>query len=204
MPSEVSICNMALQKLGNEAITALSEDSKRARACNLYYDINRDAILAAFPWNGCVKRARLARLAEEPEWGFSYKYQLPADCLRVLRAFDDESAGEDDTYEITYQVESRELLTDATEVYVKYIKREEDPNKYSPLLIEAMACRLAVQLVYNLAASTTLREQAFQEYDLVLREARKTDGREGTTRQKRQLSSWLEGRRGGAVPDLDY
>ena len=56
MTSQVAICNQALVKVGASRITALTDDTKQARALNAIYDVKRDAELAANPWTFATKR----------------------------------------------------------------------------------------------------------------------------------------------------
>jgi len=191
--SEVHICNMALGSLGAEQINALTENSQAARWCNIFYETNRDACLVLHNWNGVTKRATLARLSAAPAWGYQYKYQLPSDCLRVWRAKATASE-DDDTGEIEYKVEGRELLTDEENVYIKYIARETDPTKYPPLVIEVMAARLSWLLAYPVARSSSLQQEKLKEFDMILAEARRIDAMEGTAEQIKESDSWLTAR----------
>jgi len=57
--TDVDICNGALLELGEEVIVALSDNNKRARACNQRYADIRDSILRSHLWNFAVKRETL-------------------------------------------------------------------------------------------------------------------------------------------------
>ena len=86
MPSVVDICNEALDLLGAATITALTQNSKEARLCNRNYELVRDSVLRAHPWNTAVTRKNLPQDATAPDFGFTYQYTLPTDpfCSRVL------------------------------------------------------------------------------------------------------------------------
>lgn len=62
--TEVSICNMALSRIGHTTISALSDANDAARQCNLHYEPSRDGLLRAHPWNFAMKRTRLITQAE--------------------------------------------------------------------------------------------------------------------------------------------
>jgi len=49
--TEVELANMALARVGHDKITALTDDNKAARQCNLHFANERDNVLRAFPWN---------------------------------------------------------------------------------------------------------------------------------------------------------
>jgi len=57
--SDVEICNSALQKIGAETITTLSDNTRRAALCNRQYDKVRKKLLRAHPWNFAIRRAAL-------------------------------------------------------------------------------------------------------------------------------------------------
>lgn len=171
MTSAVELCNGALMRLGASAILALDEDSKAARLCAQFFPRVRDAVLRCHPWNCALARADLARLATSPIFGFANAYQLPSDCLRVL-ALADEG--------ISFRIEGRMLLCDAEAAQILYIQCVSDPTQFDPLLGEAIVARLAAELAYPIANSTTLAQSMMQLYERKLREARGVDSQEGS------------------------
>jgi hypothetical protein len=147
MVSVVGIVNSALIKIGADTITSLTDDSAEARAANAQYEKLRDEVLRAHPWNFAIARQSLARLAEAPPFGFTWQYQLPSDGLRVLFMNDGRAA---------FEIEGRRLLTDEGEAHVLYVRRVTDPNEFDAMFREALAYRIAADLAYPLANSTTL------------------------------------------------
>ena len=83
MASEVGICNLALQKLGAESISSLTEDSRNARAVNACYAEMRDAEISAHPWSFARTRATLTASATTPDFEFTYQFTLPVGALRL-------------------------------------------------------------------------------------------------------------------------
>ena len=173
MTSVVDICNSALNLIGATNIIARSEDSKSARVCNQRYENVRDAVFRAHPWNCLIRRTDLAADSDDPAFTFAYQYTLPTDpyCLRVLHL---------DYHDIDYKVEGRKILTDESTVNLVYLARVTDPNEYDMLLVEAIAARLAADISYNLANSTSLTPTMWQLYESKLSEARFVDATEGT------------------------
>jgi len=84
MSSSVQICNRALQRLGVKRITALTDDSRNARACNVAYDSVRKALLRSHPWGFAVKRASIAADTVAPAFNKARYFTLPSDYLRLL------------------------------------------------------------------------------------------------------------------------
>lgn len=168
MASEVGICNLALQKLGASRITSLSEDSPNARHCNAAYEAIRDRELRAYPWSFALARKVLAPDSTDPAFGPEYQFSLPTDFLRLHPDHDYQA-------ETDWQIEGRKLLTsDGDTLYLRYIKRVEDPNEFDPLFIDALAGRLALQLCESITQSNTKKNLLELEYRDTIASARRT------------------------------
>jgi hypothetical protein len=171
MPSQVDICNRALQILGQRRITTLTDGSAGADACAAAWDACLEAELRAHPWNCAVKRAELAADATEPTWGRANAFQLPSDFLRLLRGYPEDLLADDD-----YQIEGRKILTDSDgPLYIRYIYKVEDPNEMDALFREALAFRLALAMCEELTQSNTKKELLMDEYKAAVREARRVN-----------------------------
>lgn len=173
--SDVEICNRALDAIGARIITSLTDGTREAGLCARYYEQVRDDILRSHPWNCATKRASLAASVTAPAHGFAYAYPLPSDCLRVV-----EVAGEDEDGG-AWQVEAGSIVTDLTApLNIRYIYRVEAAVLLDPLLVSAIAARLAMELAQPLTGSAEMRQRMEQEFRTRLRAARSADGQEGT------------------------
>jgi len=186
MASEVQICNLALSKLGEEPIISLTEDSKSGRACNLIYADTRDNLLRSHPWNFATVRQSLALLTTTPAYEFNYEYQLPVNCLKVLKM---DPEGND----ITFKVEGRKLLTDEKPVNILYIARIVDPSQFDSLFIEVLSAKLASELAVTLTESINLADFLNQKYEIALSSARGMDAQECTP-ENIIATSWINSR----------
>jgi hypothetical protein len=186
MVSVVGIVNSGLVKVGADPITSFNDDKAEARLASAQYEKLRDEVLRAHPWNFAVARAVLGRLAEAPPFGFAYRYQLPADCLRVLTLNDGA---------IVFEVEGRCLLTDEEVAELVYVRCVTDPNEFDAMFREALAYRLAADLAYPLANSTTLATSMLQLYRNALALARSVDGQESGAQRTLEASAWIDVRR---------
>jgi len=74
MASKVEICNSALNMLGANNITDITEDSKNARLLNQRYDPVRDAIFRSHAWNCLIKRVQLAQDTDTPTHEYAKQY----------------------------------------------------------------------------------------------------------------------------------
>lgn len=182
MASEVSICNVALLRLGHDTITSLSDATRGARVMNGLYAETRDSLLRSHPWNFAVRRVDLALLSDTPTFEFAYQFALPDDCLKVIRT-EDEAAGS--AYE--YRIEglsdgSRVLLYDSDTCGLEYIAQVTDPNQMDVSFRDAFAARLAAEACMLLTDNATLAKNLWDAAELKLRMAMTADAQEGTPR----------------------
>lgn len=170
MPSVVEICNQALDKLGHGPITSLTDGTTASNLCNRNWPIVRDEVLRDHPWNFAITRTSTSPSTDTPGWGFTYQHTLPTDCLRVLEV-KDMLPGE-------YQLESQGILADDSILYIRYVKRETDPNKYDSMFVNAVACRLALEMCESLTQSNTKKDALWREYDEWVNKAKSADAKE--------------------------
>lgn len=170
MSSVIDLCNKALDKLGQGAITSLSDGTKSSRLCDRTWPLVRDQVLRDHPWNFAVKRATLAASETAPDWGFTAQFPLPSDSLRLIEVRD-LSTGE-------YQVENGHILADATVLYVRYIARITDPNVYDSLFVDTASTRMAFEMCEAFTQSNQKKQALFEEYSDSLTRAMRVDGQE--------------------------
>ena len=170
MASTVDICNGALNQLGATTILSLTEDSKNARLCNSRFTQVRDAVFRSHPWNCLQTRVELASSTTAPAWGYSFKYDLPGDCLRLLRILD---------YDSNYKVEGRSILSNNSSMKILYISRVEDPNQYDELLRETLSAALGADIAYAITSNNTTSQNMIVNYQEKLKDARFVDSTEG-------------------------
>mgnify|MGYP001444453935 CR=1 FL=1 len=170
MASTVDICNGALNQLGATTILSLTEDSKNARLCNSRFTQVRDAVFRSHPWNCLQKRLELSSSTVTPAWGFSFKYDLPGDCLRLLRILD---------YDSNHKVEGRSILSNNSSMKILYISRVTDPNQYDENLRETLSAALAADIAYAVTSNNTTQQNMIALYQDKLKDARFVDSTEG-------------------------
>ena len=170
MASVVDICNKALNQLGASTILTLTEDSKNARLCNARYIQIRDAVFRSHPFNCLQKRVELSSSTTTPAWGYSFQYDLPGDCLRLLRILD---------YDSDHKVEGRSILSNNSSMKILYISRITDPNQYDELLRETISAALAADIAYAITSNNTTQQNMIALYQDKLRDARFVDSTEG-------------------------
>lgn len=182
---KATVCNFALAKCGEQRIISMTDDSKNAILCRLHFDQTYREVLRNHPWNFAIRRATLAEISGYTGIEFEHQYQLPADCMRVLRLDSDDTS--------VFNVEGRTIVTDETPCNIVYIGMDDNLNLCDPLFIKVLALELAVKLSYNLTETRTQTDGLLEEAKLAWVEARSMDAQEGTPR-KVELSEWLSAR----------
>ena len=111
---EIVICNLALGQVGEYQITSSATSTKQYELCERYYDEVVKDVLSDHTWNEAKKRAYLVEEADAPVFGFSYRFELPSDLIKVIRIGD----GEND-YEF-WEVENGYILTNLAQSPLSY------------------------------------------------------------------------------------
>lgn len=163
------ICNAALGLIGQNFITGLDDGTHTANQCNIFFLPARDACLRDHLWNFAQKRAALAQTtAPGSQW--SYAYQLPADCLRVIAL---NAAAQRE-----WAVEGRTLVTNEPTVIILYIAKVDDVNLWDALFVDAFTILLASKLALAVAHDAGYSADLFKLYNLRLADAKAVDGQE--------------------------
>lgn len=192
--SIVQICNNALIKLGADTIISLSDNTKSARLCNKMYSILRDDLLRSHPWNFAIKRLGLAKLSAAPSFGYTFQYQLPSDCLRVLKLSE---------HRTEYRIEGRKLLTDSNDINLIYIKKEEDTTQYDANFSNVLALRIASEIAYNITNSASMVNITADLYKKALAEAKTFDAQEDSINVLK-TDTFLDARHGGSPSGITF
>ncbi len=175
----VDIVNRALSKLGEARLTSLDDPVKAAGLAKSLYDAVVDSEMAAHSWNFAKARLMLPAEAERPPFGWPYQYILPQDCLRVLSVGDWPPAALSNYINADqrlYTLEGGRILSRLEPpLPLIYIARVTDSALYPAEFKEALAAKLAVEMVEDLSGSTSKREMAWREYDLAIRQAKRVN-----------------------------
>ena len=192
MASVVSICNSALVEIGEPRITSLTESNKPARECNEHYEEQRDNELREHLWNFAAERVKLAKLSSTPAFEFDNEFQLPADWLRTVTVHDND-AGRGTAL---YKLEGRKILSNAEDIYLRYVRRIVDPDEMTPDFREALAARLGRKLAVSLANSNEIAERMQIRHRRLILKAKSIDAIEDFPEQMPE-SSWVTARHRG-------
>jgi hypothetical protein len=180
MASDVTICNLALMRIGvSQPIADLSEQTTAAILANTIFADTRDLVLRSAHWGFARKVAALALVAEDPtdDWGFSYRYPADAVDIRKIRSGLRRVDPRDErvSYELSSDGSGLLIYTDQEDAVAEYTWRVTTVEWYPPDFVSALAWRLAVDLAMALAPSTlgsAMRDKAEQYYRAAIIDAK--------------------------------
>lgn len=191
--TDVDICNRALSRLGTRStIAALDENSTEARAASIWYAATRDALLRVHDWNFARHRVTLGELGGAPA-GWTYRYALPADCLRLLRIVSVRGDREPARFEVVSDGALRSVLSDEPEAEAIYTMRVVDPTLYDAAFSAALVDQLAAHIAYPVTQKTEVAVRLAQMARATLADAMVANAGEAMSLTDR-LPDWIEGR----------
>lgn len=172
------ICNLALSYLGNtREIATMSEKTTEAILCNRFYDITRQSLLKMFPWNFAVKQAALVLVEDETDNTYTYVYEKPSDCLRVLKVMSTKDCWmETNNYNVVYGnpgVIIQRIVCDLSDAMVSYIVDVQDTEAMPAEFIDAFALMLATRIAMPLSSSGALTQAVQQQAQIALDTAKR-------------------------------
>lgn len=166
----VDIWNLALQLCGNETVILTVDDvNKATRLCRTSYDQARRALLQRHPWKFAAKRVIVdLDTSEVPAFGYSGRYLLPDDYIRVITI--------DEDWQAQWTREGRYILySSGAAIKLRYVVDESDIEKFDPLFISALVAELASLIVYPLTQSNERRNEVTEAAKLALRHAKRAN-----------------------------
>lgn len=184
MASIIDICNLALGHLGDEAnVSSIDppDGTTQAVHCSRFYAISRDSLLERHAWSFATKRETLAQLATPTTTIWENQYTVPVDLIKpliVLPADVEDTPGgtDEDTY--PYLREGNRILTNLENASLRFIFRQADTTRYSPLFIDTLALFLASKMAGPIIKGKEGRAVAkalLQEAEIMLSRATSAD-----------------------------
>jgi len=161
--SKIEIINRALLKLGEPPVSSLS-DAAFGKSYDMIYKDIKKLLLSAYPWRFACALKQLVRSDEK--FGQRFMYQLPEDCLLLLKVVDADANMALKRYEIAGQAI---VVETALSIAAEYVKDQDDDAVFSPLFKEALASKLAAELAMRLKHSANFKQVFENEfYNLVM------------------------------------
>lgn len=195
MVSKIDICNYALQEIGGDVITSLTEGTPNARECNLRYDSARRSLLSMHPWNFAIKRAALNANATGPLFNYGYAYTLPTDFLYMVMTGLEEQFQSPTTQLVNsalyvhdvpesggidkYRIEGNNLLSYDDNVKIIYVADIEDVQLFSKTFVELLSRYLASKIAYRVTGNKSERDTQMAIFKEEMNEFMAIDSQQG-------------------------
>jgi hypothetical protein len=162
--TDIQICNLALARLGDSRITALTDATAQAQFCTLFYTQTVEELQAEFDWQFCRKQVNLTS-GTAPLTGYSTQYALPADFIRAIRLGNIDASENFGTWEIV----GTNLHTNLTSsVALDYIANITTTTSFPAIFTELLSIKLAAVLAMPLTGSKDLFTQLAEVYGATL------------------------------------
>lgn len=186
--TEVQIWNIALSRVGERAVSSVSDTSAAAGHCQTHYDFCLKEVLERFEWPFARRQAILSEPDGVEREGWEYCYLLPSDCVKPLRLLaEDERAGLLTPYTRTPyavmpainaddSIDGMLLCTDAESgedfEVLEYIALVEYIPSYPSIFVSALAWRLASELALSVSKKRDVSTACLQMFEIVLSQAK--------------------------------
>lgn len=165
----VQICNMALGRLGIDLITALTDDTRQARACATHYEQTVEEVLAEFNWAFAKTTSELAQSEDDNHTDYTYIYQLPPDFNHMIEIVSVDTQDQD------WQVVGDKLGCNLTTCTIRYVRNGVVAAKFPSWFIPPLYLRLASKIAFYLTQSMGAEQQMLQLYAMALPRAKQLD-----------------------------
>lgn len=195
MATKTSLVNIALGRAQCPRINDVDTDtSKEAKVARDIHDDMRDNLLRKYLWSFAKKRVELAEVSQAPAFGYDNAFGLPADYLRTISVHPADS----ECAKIKYKLETvsvlgtdtRVIVTNATQLFLRYVARQESVALMDPMFRESFAWDLAVHFALAVKESTSQAEFCRKEFRHSLVEARAANSIEDWP-EEFPLGSWV-------------
>lgn len=183
--SVVQICNLALSHIGMNLINLLTEPTKEAQRCNLYYPIVRDFVLEDHPWGFASRKVDLALISKKPV-GFDYAYQYPTDCLLAREIYQEIPGLKPIDFEVISQenLSIKMIITNQPDAVLIYTAKITDTNMFNPVFVNALTWLLASYLNKALTAKKSVGLEAYKIYESIRGRAELADATESSSSEE--------------------
>lgn len=176
MATSVSICNMALGRIGitRQIANLTTENSQEAVTCRLYYDDAVRFVLEDYPWPFATKYRSLGLVESAPNSDWQYSYRYPSDGVFIRRIVTD--AGRVDHEPMPFKVglddEGKVVYTDQPDAVVEYTKLETAESRFTPAFVETLSWKIAADIAPSLSRVASAQQTCLAMYQRMIAKAR--------------------------------
>lgn len=172
--TRIDIWNHALDLLREQPLAAVTDDDAVAQWLTRNYAQQRDYLLGnTYLWKFAVSRETLAADPTAPAWGWSTRYLIPTDALRIIPPTNN---GAWDGTPIPFEQEDGYLLCDVTDgLRLRYIVRKTIEGEFTNGFCEVLAARLAARAAHWMTGKQSMAQELKQGYLGTLNEVKQVE-----------------------------
>ncbi|MGE4077401.1 MAG: hypothetical protein AB7F22_17735 [Reyranella sp.] len=199
MTDKLSVYNGALGHCGSRPLASLAEAREARRQCDWAWARGIvDRALQAGQWDFAARSVMIDYSnSVDPQFGLQYAFDRPADMMRVLGIWSDETM---QTPLTRYQREGDYLFADIDVIYLRYVSNDEDYGadyaKWPPNFTAYVELLLASEISEKLTGGRTLKNDLLVRAQQMLGEAKSTDAADDAPKMLPR-GSWARARAGG-------
>jgi len=171
--SKIQICNLALASLGEDSIRSFDENNKRARLCDIFYNITRDYLLSKFDWPFARTFTYLNEVIVEHDVPEGMRvFQLPNDCENPR---DISPLGSRQKW----YIQADKLYTNIEKVGLYYTKKEVNQALFSSTFSNLLALGISVRICPPITQDKQLAKDLHTQYNILQAETWESDANIG-------------------------
>jgi hypothetical protein len=160
--ADINLASQALRLLGEFSISALDEGTDLAETVQRIYGDTVRALLVQHPWRFTMRKARLARAAEDPINEWSYAHTLPPARLAVRAMFPSDSASAQPV--LDWEIFDNRVYSHQLDLWCDY-QTDVDPGAWPPWFYNlarfALAADFAMAVGAGASAADIMHRRAF-------------------------------------------
>jgi len=159
--SKLEMVNGALIELGAITLSSLSGPALEVEIANRIYDQVYGDLLGKAPWRFAVKKADLSHLVAAPLNEWSDQFDLPAQCVRIVRVYPDQP----------FEVFEGKVYANASSLAVDYVERVSEsllPPPFVRLVALELAVRMCIAITNDVELKKTLQQDVRMQFAAAL------------------------------------
>ena len=187
MASQVQICNLALSHIGiTTPISSIDEAGAEARQCKLHYDQAVTALIGGpnFIFQNTVSVVAMAQVTNDWDSRWLYAFARPVGTIKICRVVPEIDYAED-AIPVPYGVRGDNIYCDIEVAYLERVTSPENPEKFGPLLVDAISAGLAARIAYPLTRDASVQRAAMETAQRMRMAAEAGDANENYNRRQR-------------------
>ena len=176
--SQLQICNLALNHLGMNSVSALTDDNPSVDACNVFYEPVRDDVFRELKWPFATIQAVLTTTSATIV-GWDYVYTYPANAVTVWSVYNEATVDRKDEQEFEVLLSdetstgAKIICTNTADAYADYTFKTSDTSVYDTKFVFALSYKLAATMAHMLIGSAEKGLKLMEIYNAIIHEAKR-------------------------------